>query len=130
MLKEYAQSVLELLKAGEKPEKVFRGLESVMKTRGHKRLYTRVLSSVARRLSARGNETEPVLVLASINDKRNYSMDIERALGELRTDGKMLKTVEDKTITGGFLLTHQGKLIDKSYKTKLLNWYRRATASK
>ena len=87
-------------------------------------MYHQILSGVLRRISSSTYKAAPELILVSAEDKRKYSAAIKEALAELEADNKDVEIIEDKTITGGFIVSHNHNSIDASYKTKLLDWYR------
>lgn len=127
MVKEYTQSVFELLKAGEKPEQVFKGLKKVLETRGHERLHAHILRALARRFGAGTYAAAPAVTLANLDDKKKYAAAVADALKELGADQTDAVFNEDKTIVGGFIAFNEHRSIDASYKSQLLNWYHLAT---
>jgi len=124
MTNQYIQSVIDLIKTGEQPGQVFKGLKHTLEKHGHSQLYARILAGVLRKLSASTYKELPEVVLAKAEDKSRYSAAIKEALTELGASGSELSVVEDKTITGGFVASYNHNSIDASYKSKLLNWYR------
>lgn len=129
MVKEYTQSVIELLQAGEKPEAILRGLRKTLESRGHTSLHARILTGVLRKLSSGDREEMPVVTLAKETDKKKFTAAIKDALSQLDADVKNAEFREDESITGGFIVSYKHNLIDASYKTKLRNWYKRAVSS-
>lgn len=130
MKKQYIKSVIELLKAGEKPETIFNNLKKTLEARGHSSLHRHILLGALRELSAEGRVSVPVVALAANADKSKFSAAIKNALERLDADIKNAKFIEDASLTGGFIATYNHQTIDASYKSKLLNWYRSAVASK
>ena len=127
MKRQYIQSVIELLEAGEKPETVLNNLKKTLQARGHSSLHCHILLGALRKLSSRSRVNTPVVTVAKIEDKNKFASAIKDALVKLDAGGKDTLFVEDKSITGGFIATYSHQSIDASYKSKLLSWYRVAT---
>ena len=129
MKRQYIQSVIELLEAGEKPETVLTNLEKTLQSRGHSSLHRHILLGAFRKLSSRSRLNAPVVTIAKSEDKNKFASVIKDALVKLDAESKHTLFVEDESITGGFIVTYNHQSIDASYKSKLLNWYRVATKS-
>ncbi len=118
-----------MLKKGEEPAMVLAGLSRTLESRGHLKLHNSILRGVLREFSASTKGTTPKLTLANKADTDKLKNEIENALKLLGSEGEYVINI-DKTITGGFVLTHNHRVVDSSYKTKLLNWYRNATSTR
>lgn len=124
----YTTAVLELLAAGKEVPAVLSGLKRAMQAHGHEKLYAPVLRNVVRIVAA-----EPVagatVTIARAEDRERYQKEIEAALAALpvTTQPTASHTVIDDTLIGGFTVTNGTHLLDASFKSKLLNLYRRIT---
>lgn len=119
---QYVKALLELLETEANTANVLKQLKLVMERRGHTRLLVPVLREVTRILSASTRADVPRLTLADQADEKHYHKEIEKLVGD-----KTARTKIDPTIIGGFILDQDHQRLDKSYKSKLLSWYRSAT---
>ncbi len=120
--KQYVKALLELLETEADTTKVIKHLKEVMIKRGHDRLLVPVLREVTRILAASTRGDEATLTLADKTDEKHYHKEISKLIG----DGQF-RTKLDPTIVGGFILDQNNQRLDKSYKSRLISWYRSAT---
>lgn len=116
-LKQYVEALTSLIASGVPLETILQNTRSVMKQRGHERLYGRLLRHLERVVPTLEAKDQAVLVVA----KRDESAVYKETLG---IDDVVVKT--DHSIIGGYVLTKHNVRQDNSYKTKLLTWYRRS----
>ncbi len=121
----YITAVLEKIKTGDSLDKIIKGLQSTLKERGHQRLYAPILRGVLKVLEATGTNKITVVV-PNDNVYEKELAKIKEALAELAATGEP-EVVIDPTIVGGWLVEANNKILDKSYKTKLVNLYRALT---
>lgn len=98
-------------------EKIVTELKTVMSKRGHASLLPTVLRSALRQLESSSSSISARLTIA-------------KAGGEKLHSGltKETQIIIDPTIIGGYILTHEHKQTDNSYKTKLTTLYRKVTS--
>lgn len=117
----YIKAGFELLAAGQSVELVLKNLAEVMKQKGHASLWAGVLRGLVTRIERDNFQALPSVVVAK--EKDLVTAKIQQLLQELGSEQKDFTTVIDPTIVGGMKVSHNYRLIDKSYKTKLRNLY-------
>ena len=125
MKNNYIEAVLEMIEAGKESKEVLAGLKKTLATRGHERLYAPVLRGVARVLESKEAAAVEVVV-AKEADAKAFATAINEALQELSITEKPTVTV-DETVIGGFVVEGRTQRFDASYKTKLVQLYRKIT---
>lgn len=126
MKNHYTAAVLELLQAGQEPATVVRGLQTILKKRGHEQLLPMILRAVVRQLEAGKGEEVIVVTVAKEADAQKLKAEIEAALNTLSAKEEPAIAVDD-TIIGGFIATTNTKVLDQSHKHKLVKLYRSIT---
>lgn len=109
---QYIVAGAELIAEKTAVDKVISGLEKTMKRRGHARLLTSVLKGLLSKVERDAQMSTPRLIIADKDAPKPNSV----------THVKI-----DPSIVGGYILQEGFTRTDNSHKTKLLNWYRRAT---
>lgn len=120
---QYIEAVLALLNQGKNPSEVFSGLKQALEKKGHGKLYASILHGVLTKLRAVRISTQAVVTVSATSDAKKMKNEIEEALAILHAE-KSYEVVEDQSIIGGFTLLQNNMLLDKSYKTALINLYR------
>ncbi len=115
----YARAILELNKKGDKADSIIEGLLKSLRERGSLLLLPQILSAY-KRLTYRGDSNKAVMTVARESDK-------EECLKSLNIDANNLDFKIDERLIGGYRLEQDGKLLDNSFKAKLLQVYRNAT---
>lgn len=115
---DYQNAFMSLVQSGEEVGKSIKHLKAVMEKRGHTGLLLGVLRNSVRELSRTNVARTPRLTVAREKDVKKYSQG-----------HKEVEIVIDDTIVGGYRFEKEYTIIDNSYKTKLLNWYRTATTT-
>lgn len=113
---QYITAGAELIAEKTDIDKVISGLKKVMTQHGHTRLLTSVLKGLASKVDRESHVSVPHLIIATEDAPRPDFPSLKNA------DIKI-----DPSIVGGYIMQEGFTRIDNSYKTKLLNWYRRTT---
>ncbi len=127
MKKSYIKAVIELIRSGQDIKDVLNNLEAALVRKGHQGLHLAILEGVVRELELIQGEEVSVITVADAKDAEKLEAAI---LASLKTIGGELKSAKieiDKSLTGGYIASHQGQTVDASYKTKLLKLYRTIT---
>jgi F0F1-type ATP synthase delta subunit len=121
-VRDYSTGVLELILNGMSPETALEKLRAMLSSRGHERLYPKILRELLTEASRTASRNTATVTLARKDDARALHGDIESALHTLGVTEHDI--VIDETITGGFVVEAKEKRIDRSYKKSLLTLYR------
>ncbi|MDA8596713.1 F0F1 ATP synthase subunit delta [Candidatus Pacebacteria bacterium] len=121
----YITAVLELLRSGTETSSVVRGLQMVLKARGHETLLDDVLRGVVRILEA-DDQTAPQVLVAEKSDYETLKADISQALQTVAAEGEPIVSV-DSTLIGGFIAEANDTRVDASYKKALRELYQNIT---
>lgn len=113
--KHYVKAFLSLIKEGVGAEKALSRLKEVMNNRGHGRLWPSVVKALLEALTTTPKSSQTILAVAKEADASKY-----KALAK----GAVVKI--DPTLIGGYVLIEDSRRTDQSYKSRLLNWYRKA----
>lgn len=117
----YIKAGFELLAAGQSVDLVLKNLEQVMIKKGHASLWASVLRGLVVQIERQNLQALPRVVV--VKEKDLIIEKINLLLQELGSETKNFTAVIDPTIVGGMKVSHNYRLIDKSYKTKLRNLY-------
>lgn len=120
----YQKALIEIFQDNTDPEVILAGFKATLKKRGHERLYVPVLRSVLRILAAKRPTT--VVTVAKESDSTVFANAIATILQELGATESSAAQV-DETLIGGFVVEHDHKRVDNSYKAKLVRLYRSLT---
>lgn len=115
---DYQKASLSLLESGEDVGKTVKHIKAVMDKRGHSRLLLGVLRAALRELDRTSVAKTPRLTVAREKDVRRYAAGHKEA-----------EVIVNPHLIGGYRFEKDNTMIDQSYKTKLLNWYRVAVKS-
>jgi F0F1-type ATP synthase delta subunit len=115
---DYQNAFMSLVQSGEEIGKSVKRLKAVMEKRGHAGLLLGVLRSAVRELDRTNVADAPRLTVAREKDVKKY--------GQRHKDAEI---IVDATIVGGYRFEKDHTIVDNTYKTKLLNWYRTATTN-
>ncbi len=127
MKKHYINAVVELLLQGNDPDAVLMNLKKVLQQKGHDALYAEILKGVETELSLQENKERPAIFVATEKDSVTFKKEIGAELSRLDAKASDATVTVDASLIGGFLITHKGKLINRSYKQQLLSLYRSIT---
>jgi len=123
MKKHYIQAVLESLRAGQDASKVLAGLVRTLEIRSHTRLLVSILRGVEKQLSSSRGDSKPLVIVAKETDLKAAEVEIKAILKSLNAPQEHLVQIDD-TIIGGVIATYNNKILDHSYKSKLVSLYR------
>ena len=121
--REYVEAILSLVEAGNDPMDVLQKVQIRLKKRGHEKLYPSILKILAQKIEGAQSKNKTLVKVASKKQLHILQAEIESTLSTFQSDTEY-DVIEDSTIIGGFLLSSQNKIIDKTYKTQLVNLYR------
>jgi F0F1-type ATP synthase delta subunit len=113
----YAKLLIEELHEMEAHSAVVK-LKKLLKARRHESLLGPVMKKALRILEESTDSSAPILKVASMKDAKKY-------LGEMSKKSEPKVIVDDRLI-GGYVLMDNYVMKDGSYRTKLIDWYRRA----
>ncbi len=119
---DYSTAILELIRDGMSVDTALLNLKRMLESRGHSRLYPKILKQLEREGEKQKKRETLTLVLADEGDRAKLKEDIDSAL--LQMKAKEYDTKIDPTITGGFIIEGGEQRIDHSYKRRLLTLYR------
>lgn len=97
-------------------------VRTAMEKRGHGKLWRRVLRETARSAGKDTARTEQVITLACPDDVAKHAENIAKV------NAASARIAIDPSIVGGFILRDGFSRTDRSYKTALINLYRKVTA--
>lgn len=127
MQEHYTKAVLALLSDDadqKRVDEVIAKLKDVLKAHGHERLLPGILRGVIKHLEhAPASELRIVLADATQRELQKYEREIEGTSFTTNTADAQLEA--DPNIIGGFKIRNGERMIDHSYKTQLLNLYRK-----
>lgn len=127
MKKYYITAVTNLLLQGGDVDAVLKNLKNVLTKKGHLSIYKQILDGVLLKLHSEKRTNTSHVTVAKETDLVTLSAQIQDALQSLEGAVKDAKITTDKTLVGGFIASHGGKLINNSYKQKLVTLYRSLT---
>lgn len=122
----YAQALWKAVEGGMTPHAAVKALREKLLRDGRSALLPRVARAFARLAEREGKKSDVVLTVAREKDERHARSASKKVLAALEADAD-LKTQVDETLVGGWRLEGRGVLVDKSYKSRLLDIYHRAT---
>ncbi len=93
-----------------------------MEKRGHGKLWRRALLEAERSAGKDNARTEQVITLARRDDAAKHAENIAKV------NAANARITLDPSIVGGFILRNGFARTDRSYKTTLINLYRKVTA--
>jgi F0F1-type ATP synthase delta subunit len=128
MKKHYIKAVVALLLEGKDVDVVLKDLKAALARKGHQKLHADILKGVTAELALQGDAKTSAVVVAKENDLKTEMNAINEALASLGGDGNGdMRVSVDATLIGGFIASHNGKLINRSHKEHLVSLYRRIT---
>jgi len=122
----YAKAAVALLREGKELDFVLSGLQRVLATRGHEKLYLPILRAVVLILSKQSS-TVPQVRVRDIPDAASYIEMIASDMADQFETSTIPTLIPDETIIGGYVLTYNHTSIDRSFKSKLIHLHRRIT---
>lgn len=126
LVHDYSSALLDLLLNGSKQADVFDSLKTLLKNKGHEKLYARILRDTQKRIEKQSEQAHIHVIVSREKDLKNLEDSILKTIATLGGGTEFL-TGEDPTLIGGFKVIGYGKVIDQSFKKKLLSVYRSLT---
>ncbi len=113
----YAALLIEELQSMEAHSAVVK-LKKLLKARRHDALLAPVMKRALRILEESTDSSVPTLKVASLKDAKKH-------LAEMSKQAEP-KVIVDERLIGGYVMMENYIMKDASYRTKLIDWYRRA----
>ena len=123
IVQDYSSAIFDLLVKQRGDEAVFASLQSLLKKKGHEKLYPHILKDLLKKFEKNAKQTSTKVFVRREKDAQSLESSILKAVATLSTDTNFTTQV-DPTLIGGFKVVGQDKVIDQSYKKQLLAVYR------
>ncbi len=127
MEKMYAQALWQLVSSGMDAKSAVHAIHDRLAKEGRASLMPRVAHAFARIAEREARKTDYTLSVARESDLTHAKKEMRALTGELGIDVDDLKTQVDDTLIGGWRLEGNERLVDASYKRKLLDLYSSVT---
>lgn len=127
MEKAYAQALWRAIANGMEPKKAVHSLRDMLVREGRAELLPRIGKALERIAEREGKKNDVVLTVAKDSDTAAAKRHVHDFIAEFGVTPHDLKTVVDGSLIGGWRLEGNEKLIDASYKRRLLDLYSRVT---
>ncbi len=127
MEKMYAQALWQLVSSGMDAKLAVHAIHDRLEKEGRASLMPRVGHAFARIAEREVRKTDYTLSVAREGDITHAKKEMRALTGELGIDVDNLKTQVDDTLIGGWRLEGNERLVDASYKKKLLDLYTNVT---
>lgn len=121
---DYAKATYQAIEEGLSVQKAFAQLDVLLKKKGHTKLKAGILRALLSHTNRQQTSDAPTVTLAREKFWDKYRHEVARALEGLGVEGKPT-IVEDTNIVGGYRVEYKDKLLDNTYKDKLLALYRK-----
>lgn len=116
----YAQLLIEEFQSGIEAHSAVVKLKKLLKIHRHESLLGPIMKRALRILEESTDSSASILKVAFMKDVKKY-------LGEMDKHSEP-KVVVDPELIGGYVMMENYVMKDGSYRTKLIDWYRRATS--
>lgn len=123
LINRYTRVILDALQNGSSKQ-FAEQLVAYMKARGHSSLLPAVMRRVEREAA---QNSSGVVTLARADDAEKFASNIAASLENLQTTAAGYRVRVDPALVGGYSVRANGKLVDRSYRTALVNLYQRIT---
>lgn len=124
LIRRYATLVMNTLKSGGDSE-FAKKLVAYLKKRGHASLLPAIVQRVERMAQ---NTSGARVMLAKASDAEKFAQSIASALTTLNVAAGDYAVTVDERVVGGFAVMGMGKVVDKTYRTALVNLYQKITS--
>lgn len=121
LIRRYTTLILAAL-AGGADEQFAKKLVAYLKHRGHLSLLPALVARVERMAHAKKGAT---VLLAKAEDAQTFATSIASALTTLSISPEDYTLVVDERAVGGYAITGKGKVVDRTYRTALVNLYQK-----
>ena len=126
IVNDYSSALFELLAKGSQGDALLESLQSLLKKKGHERLYASILKDLLAKFEKDKQRNSIQVMVGREKDIPHLKESILEAMATLGTEKEFLSHV-DTTLIGGFKIKSHDKVIDRSYKKQLLTIYRSLT---
>lgn len=120
--KDYVEASYELLVRGTSPVTVLKNLRVILERKGLLAMYGKILRALLDKMVRRHSTEGTCVTVAREGDGTRNAKDIQNAISDIGGD-TAYQTKIDPHLIGGFIVTHSGRRVDKSYKSTLLHVY-------
>jgi F0F1-type ATP synthase delta subunit len=127
MEKQYAQALWRLVERGMEPKKAVHALRDMLVRDGRAELLPRIGRALERIAQQESKKTDVVLSVAKEGDISQAMKHVHDLIAEFGVAPRDVKTRIDDSLIGGWRLEGKEKLIDASYKRRLLDLFSRVT---
>lgn len=128
IVQDYSSALFELLQEKDQGDAVLNSLQSLLKKKGHEKLYASILKDLLAKFEKDKQRNSIHVAVGREKDISQLKDSIYKAMATLGEEKEFLSHV-DQTLIGGFTIKSRGKVIDHSYKKQLLTIYRSLTTS-
>jgi len=123
MLKnDYIEAVSALLDEGKDFDGVIKNLKEVLEKKGHQKLYKSILIGLQIKTESSLETNVAQVSVARQKDLEISKERISKSLTELESDDYDASV--DPSLIGGYVIEYDNKIIDNSYKSRLVTLYR------
>ena len=119
---DYINATCSLLSDGKEFDGVINNLKEVLDAKGHQKLYRSILLGLQKKAERAANEHVATVTVAREKDLKDLKEKIEASIAEI--DAENFQSSVDETLIGGYVVEHDNKVIDNSYKSRLVALYR------
>ncbi len=119
------QYFLENKNNSENFENFFKKFIGYLKSKDKYSLLPAIVEEFEKELKTKKEKNKTILTVREADDVKKFSKEIM----DSGFDIENVEIVEDKNITGGYVLQDNEKMFDNSYKTKLLEIYKNIISS-
>lgn len=123
---DYIKAALVLIAEGYDPDALLTKLKALLEKKGHTGLYPQILKGLHTALEQKSVAAVPVVRVAHDADTQKHAEKVKAALAQLGA-AETFTTHTDDSLIGGFVVEHNHKIIDNSYKRQLVSLYREVT---
>ena len=124
LIRRYATLVMDAVKRGAGDD-FAKKLVAYLKKRGHTSLLPGIVARVER---MSGSSTGARVMLAKASDAEKFAQSIASTLTTLNVAAGDYAVTVDERVVGGFAVLGKGKVVDKTYRTALVNLYQKITS--
>lgn len=126
LVHDYSSALFDLLTQKKRGDEIFVSLKSLLKKKGHEKLYTAILKDLSKKMTKSSEQGSVQVIVGRKKDIKDLEDSILKAISSLGSKYEYTTQV-DPTIIGGFKIISKNKVIDQSYKKQLLTIYRSLT---
>lgn len=119
---DYINAVLSILSEGGEFDDVIKKLKQTLEVKGHQKLYRSILLGLLKKSERAVYANVATVTTAREKDIGSLKEQIEKSLKSLNTTE--FESRVDQSLVGGYVVEHDNKLIDNSYKSRLVALYR------